>query len=36
MMWSVKASTPASEDLNAQVAELAKAVVGAAQKAGFF
>lgn len=36
VMWSVKASTPASEDLNAQVAELAKAVVGAAQKSGFF
>ena len=36
MMWSVKASTPASEDLGAQVAELAKAVVGAAQKAGLF
>lgn len=36
LMWTAKASTPASEDVNAQVAELAKAVVGAAQKAGLF
>jgi hypothetical protein len=35
-MWTVRASTPASRDTAAQVSELGKAVVGAAQKAGFF
>jgi hypothetical protein len=36
MMWSARASTPPSSDLNAQVAELAKTVVDAADKAGLF
>ena len=35
-MWTAKASTPASSDVNKQLAELAKAVVAAAQKAGLF
>jgi hypothetical protein len=36
MMWSARATTPAQSNLNAQMAELAKAVVGAAQQAGLF
>lgn len=36
MMWSARASTPPSSDLNLQVAELAKTVVDAADKAGLF
>ena len=36
MMWAAKATTPAQSDLNAQMSELAKAVVGAAQQAGLF
>ena len=36
MMWSARASTPPSSDLNAQVAELARTVVDAADKAGLF
>ncbi|HET6599219.1 MAG TPA: hypothetical protein VFG60_04585 [Burkholderiaceae bacterium] len=36
MMWSARASAPPSSDLNAQVAELAKTVVDAADKAGLF
>ena len=35
-MWSAKATTPASSNVNAQLGELAKAVVAAAQKAGLF
>lgn len=35
-MWTVRASTPASRDASAQVSALGKAVVEAAQKAGFF
>jgi hypothetical protein len=35
-MWSAKATTPAQQNLNAQMAELARAVVGAAQQAGLF
>lgn len=35
-MWTAKASTPASSDVSAQLAELAKAVVAAAHKAGLF
>ncbi|MDN3922639.1 hypothetical protein [Roseateles violae] len=36
MMWTAKATTPPQANLNAQLAELAKAVVGAAQQAGLF
>jgi hypothetical protein len=36
MMWSAKATTPAQSNINAQMAELARAVVGAAQQAGLF
>jgi hypothetical protein len=36
MMWSAKATTPAQSNLNAQLAELAKAVAVAAQQAGLF
>ena len=36
MMWSARATTPAQSNVNAQLAELAKAVVGAAQQAGLF
>lgn len=35
-MWTATATTPASDDLKAQVDALGKAVAGAAQKAGFF
>ena len=36
LMWTGKASTRSSEDLNWQVDSLTKAVVGGAQQAGFF
>jgi peptidyl-prolyl cis-trans isomerase SurA len=36
MMWTAKATTPAQADINAQLAELARAVVGSAQQAGLF
>jgi hypothetical protein len=36
LMWAGKASAAPSSDLNAQVAELAKAVLAGAAKAGFF
>jgi hypothetical protein len=36
LMWTAKATTPPSKDVNAQVADLTKAVLGAAQKSGFF
>ena len=36
MMWSAKATTPAQSNLNGQLDELARAVVGAAQQAGVF
>ncbi len=36
MMWSARASTPPSSDLNAQVAQLAKTLVAAAAQAGLF
>jgi len=36
LLWMATASTPPSGDFNAQMAELAKTVVGAAQKAGLF
>jgi hypothetical protein len=36
MMWTAKATTPAQADLNAQLMELARAVVGSAQQAGLF
>lgn len=35
-MWTVRASTPSSSDVNAQVSALGKAVAEAATKAGFF
>lgn len=35
-MWTVRASAPAGRDASAQVSALGKAVVEAAQKAGFF
>lgn len=35
-MWTVRASTPSSRDVNAQVSALGKAVMEAATKAGFF
>jgi hypothetical protein len=36
LMWTAKASTGPSQDVNQQVATLAKNVLGAAQKAGLF
>ncbi len=36
LLWTAKASSPPSGDLNGQLAELAKAVVDAAGKAGLF
>ncbi|HKX42156.1 MAG TPA: hypothetical protein VJO99_13430 [Burkholderiaceae bacterium] len=36
LMWSARATTPPSSDLNAQLADLSKTVVDAAQKAGLF
>ena len=36
MMWSAKATTPAQSNLNAQLADLARAMVGAARQAGLF
>ena len=36
LMWTAKASTQRSDDLNWQVDSLTKAVVGGAQQAGFF
>jgi hypothetical protein len=36
LMWSSKVTTRASGNLNAQVADLAGAAVGAARSAGFF
>jgi len=36
LMWTAKATTPPSKDVNAQVADLAKAVLGGAKKEGFF
>jgi hypothetical protein len=36
LLWMATASTPPSGDFNAQMAELAKTVVGAAQRAGLF
>jgi hypothetical protein len=35
-MWTVKAITPPSPNINEQVADLAKRVVDAAQQAGLF
>jgi hypothetical protein len=35
-MWTARASTPPSRDLNQQIATLARDLVGGAQKAGFF
>ena len=36
LMWSARATTPPSSDINAQLADLSKTVVDAAQKAGLF
>jgi hypothetical protein len=36
LVWTAKATAPPSSDLNAQMGELAKAVLGAADKAGLF
>jgi hypothetical protein len=36
LMWSARASTPPSGDVNAQIAELSKAVLDAAGQAGLF
>ena len=36
LMWSARASTPPSGDVNAQLAELSKSVLDAAGKAGLF
>jgi hypothetical protein len=36
LMWTAKATTPPSKDVNAQVADLAKAVLDGAKKEGFF
>lgn len=36
LMWTARASAPPSSDVNAQMAELSKVVVGEAQKAGLF
>lgn len=35
-MWTVRSSAPASGNTNAQVSQLGKAIVSAAQRAGFF
>jgi hypothetical protein len=36
MMWSSKVTTPASQNIGAQMADLARVGVEAVQKAGFF
>jgi hypothetical protein len=36
LMWTARATAPPSSDVNAQMAELAKVVIGEAQKAGLF
>ena len=36
LVWTAKATSPPSSDLNAQMGELSKAVLGAADKAGLF
>jgi hypothetical protein len=36
LMWTARASTPPSSDVNAQMAELSKSVLDAAGKAGLF
>ena len=36
LVWTAKATAPPSSDLNAQMGELSKAVLGAADKAGLF
>lgn len=36
LMWSAKASTPPSSDINAQLSSLAKMTIGAAEKSGLF
>ena len=36
LMWSARASAPPSSDVNAQLAELSKSVLDAAEKAGLF
>jgi hypothetical protein len=36
LMWSARATTPPSTDINAQLGDLSKTVVDAAQKAGLF
>ena len=36
LMWTARATAPPSSDVNAQMAELSKVVIGEAQKAGLF
>ena len=36
LVWTAKATTPASDDIDAQLVELSRAVVGAADKSGLF
>jgi len=36
LVWTAKATSPPSSDINAQMSELSKAVLGAADKAGLF
>ncbi len=36
LVWTARATTPPSSDVGAQVTELSKTVVGAADKAGLF
>ena len=36
LMWSAKATTPPSSDVNQQIATLARVVMDAARKAGMF
>lgn len=36
LVWTAKATSPASSDVNAQMADLSKAVLGAADEAGLF
>ncbi|HET9643759.1 MAG TPA: hypothetical protein VFP68_10485 [Burkholderiaceae bacterium] len=36
LLWTARATSPTSGDLNSQMSELARAVVGAADKAGLF
>jgi len=36
LVWTAKATAPPSSDINAQMSDLSKLVLGAAEKAGLF